>query len=512
MLIYGDATHPVWAWNAVDVLINNQLQHGDVINTAAGGLLIDFRTPTQRAEFVAFGSIFHCNTHTYWSPTEDDPVEVLLRRHPAAPWIWYPGTILSMGNYDPDDVQLVEVQLPHGGARELVPAEQVRPAPAEGEAEKRRVLAGDFVVRGCALPYWAKELGEGFPEEVQRRFQVRCTVVNDQTFSYLQRQKSVPLSVKRLDDSYEMPGPPNTRRGISRALLHEILHSMFDAPPTDPGTPDDPAVALPLPAVLLLEVLGALDSVGRFRCRRVSPLWNDLLTTEAHFPDVRVSANEVGKYGTVHFSEDGLYWMAAALLKCLNGRTKMAIITHVDLHRCTEITKLVTHILTGNRIPALVFYECGFGDEGDFIRDVVHRVAALVVQRAVCCERVVWRKCRLFDHNVKAAIAHYSFSVASIEQVKLQLWDLFEKNLVLRKPFNRAAVTRWIAECIRQKRIKDLDRKIVKALNYYQSPDPRASTPYRQWQWSLSIISELDATQLTTLTAAALSDGIDTHY
>ncbi|XP_055348489.1 uncharacterized protein LOC129595489 [Paramacrobiotus metropolitanus] len=104
------ACHPVYQWNSVDLLTENGLfQHGEVIDVAENGLIVDFRCSGQRAQFVNYDNIFlgslipccagysHCNDELRRHPkaTENARVEVLCRSQPGAAWLWYPGRLLS---------------------------------------------------------------------------------------------------------------------------------------------------------------------------------------------------------------------------------------------------------------------------------------------------------------------------------------------------------------------------------------------------------------------------------
>ncbi|XP_055353176.1 uncharacterized protein LOC129599064 isoform X2 [Paramacrobiotus metropolitanus] len=81
------------AWNAVDVQVDGQLQHGRVINMVDGGLIVDFGCHAQHSQFVEYGRIFR------WSPSFGNSgegtfwmaVSVLLRRPTDGAWIWHIG-------------------------------------------------------------------------------------------------------------------------------------------------------------------------------------------------------------------------------------------------------------------------------------------------------------------------------------------------------------------------------------------------------------------------------------
>ncbi|XP_055353210.1 uncharacterized protein LOC129599095 [Paramacrobiotus metropolitanus] len=265
-----------------------------------------------------------------------------------------------------------------------------------------------------------------------------------------------------------------------------------------------------LPTELLVEVFQSLDSIGRFRCHRVCPLWNTLLTTEAYFLDVRVSGHDAD-YGNLPYQVDDLYWAPACLLKCLRSTTKMVVITNLDFDKCKDIAELLNVILSRSRIPTLVLYDCWFGIGMAVMEPTAEVMECLADAVAGCrqCDRVMLKNCSICDDQLRAAVGQHSFIPQAREVVAMQLWDLFERCLVLKRPLIQPVLAEWIADCVAHKRNEQLEKHIIPALNTYQRIDPRPSTHYRHRKWTVSSISELDASKMTTLTAAALNEGID---
>ncbi|XP_055349837.1 uncharacterized protein LOC129596548 [Paramacrobiotus metropolitanus] len=144
----------------------------------------------------------------------------------------------------------------------------------------------------------------------------------------------------------------------------------------------------------------------------------------------------------------------------------------------------------------------------DRIQKVISETVDLVVQCA--CDRVVGKQCRLPNNSFKALVSQHAFNVQSRQQMEVQLWDVFERNLVLTEPLDRQAVQDWIAESIPRALngpgASDAVQVILKALNEYQSADPRESTPYRQREWTACNVADVDVRQLTTLTLAFVNE------
>ncbi|XP_055344443.1 uncharacterized protein LOC129592431 [Paramacrobiotus metropolitanus] len=506
MLLYGDEGS-VCVWNSVDVLVEGQLQHGRVINVADGGLIIDFQCASQRAQFVAYGRIFRCYPN-WLIPTDD--VQVLLRRRADAAWLWYPGNVVDL---DFEDANCVEVSLPHGTVRELLPWEQVRPPLSHVDLEERRVMPGHFVVRWCrlAVPHWAgvsQRVGQIFRWELQRRCDALCICVKNQTMDYLQRQIDNPLTTEQVEGVYKLARMAKrsdvTSGPIVPVFPHRVVPSVAPLRRKRKLSGGD-RDGVPLSVELLVEIFQSLNSLGRVRCRRVSSLWNALLTTDAYFPDVRVSGHWLD-YDALHYAEHTTYWAAVCLLKCLRHATKTVVLSHLDVSEWRELTAVINYIRPARRLPVLVLCGCDLGEPFDWAKDVIGSTAQLAVQSG--CQRLVWVNCRFADRALQAVVTQHAFRVQSPEAMEVQLWDLLESSLQLQKPLDRSAIAQWIAESVAQQRNYDIEMILLGLWNY-QSADPRPATPYRGREWTASMLAQLDATQLTTLTTAYLHDWLD---
>ncbi|XP_055352120.1 uncharacterized protein LOC129598307 [Paramacrobiotus metropolitanus] len=524
MLIYTDA---VAVWNAVDVQLDDgPLQHGYVIGVVEQGLIVDLQCSRQRSQFVEYGRVFR------YTEYERAPVQrgtakaqVLLRRQlkADAPWVWYAGRVVPHVGQYADGALLVQVQLPHGTVQELVPAWQVRAPPADADLSQRRVKKDDFVVRCCPLPaaYWSAgmpQLEKIFNEEMDESCRLFIARLH-QTVLYLQKAYyRDQLDAEQLEKVCQMA----TAEGSSIASHSQlgpaqpVLAVTVSSGSKRRKVLDSSAGCLALPAVVLLEMFRALDSIERVRCRRVCGLWNDLLTTEAHFPEVRVSA-EVDDYGDQEaFDEDSMYWALAGILKALSRRTKLLVITRRFLGSVEALFPAIKLQLNGGRLPLLVFYQCDFGSDRLSFLDVIELAAGVAVQCP--CERLLWKDCYMYDGFLQADIAHHEFSVQSRDSqqtMELQLWGLFEANLVVEQPVDLPALQAVIAathppagtgQCQLSNRRVNILSQGLDAEDGYQAADPRPTTAhYRHWNWRSDTMAEVDVHQLNKLSAAFLA-------
>ncbi|XP_055356593.1 uncharacterized protein LOC129601745 [Paramacrobiotus metropolitanus] len=268
-----------------------------------------------------------------------------------------------------------------------------------------------------------------------------------------------------------------------------------------------------LPAEILVAVFQALDSIERVRCRRVCPLWNDILTTDAHFPDVRVSGT-YAQYTCGDYPRNGMYWVIACLMKSLGPCTKVAVVSRENLHDGLGLSAPFHHALPpGRRLPVLVLHDCGVGVGLDGMSQTVVRTAELLVQCRT--DTIMWKNCRFACENWTAVVAQVTWRVESRQQMEIQLWDLWERGVPSGPLVDRQTLQEWIMSLgwdTWNTPRQDLmsvghQLKILQALNGYQSADPRESSHYRQREWTASNIPDLDAGRLSTLTVAVLS-----HY
>ncbi|XP_055334170.1 uncharacterized protein LOC129585493 [Paramacrobiotus metropolitanus] len=434
-MLFCGRKHSVSAWNAVDVRMKSKkLKHGHVINKAKGGLIIDFGCDKQRAKFIKYERISHCN---FSRATHE--AEVLLQSPTSGAWIWYPGQVITMGEYRPDYAQLVEVQLPDRTVRELFPMEQVRQPPTGEDLRGELCVWEDhYLIRSCKLPGvgWAWEshpLKEVFKREVNKRFGVVCTNLSGSAVYYLQ-DHGWPVKMTKMKEVYcwakkEEAGGFNSAE--SRWVFDQNRQMRSNQ---TSGQRKSGKRRWWLPAKLLVEIFQSLDSIERFRCRRVCSLWNRILAREANFPDVCLSARD-GAYSQMHLlEEDGAFWVAAGLLKCLNSRTRVVVVTGLNMQRCTDLAKLIQHIRNASQLPTLVFCECSYGSAGDGFLDyqlddvgelkwIVAEVAEQMLLMLSCCDRILWKECTIVDYNLTVPVAQLPIGALSFMPLERQLWE-----------------------------------------------------------------------------------------
>ncbi|XP_055357032.1 uncharacterized protein LOC129602093 isoform X2 [Paramacrobiotus metropolitanus] len=483
MLVFGDDEADVWEWNAVAVLVDGRLQRGEVINVAEGGLIVDFGCRARRSQFVEYERIFRfSNQDLFGSPGMK--LLVLLRYHPDDAWTWYAGHSLPLQSDGfLEDLEFVRVELPQGNTMELVPYPQLREPFTE-----RRVQRDDFVIRWCPLPdtyssadpQRLRELLEEKTIQSRHSCNMLCTAVHSQE-ELLNWRSSRTLELVRHQST---TSPPRTRRKVC---------GMNSA----------------LPVELLVEVFQALDSIERVRGRRVCPLWNSILTTESHFPDVRVSGKP-GYHGRLPVREEGTYWVLACLLKCLTPATRVAVVMHLTADNNGNVAEPINHTFNAHhRLPTLVFYDCEFGDDRTFGRDVIVVTAHDAAQCA--CQRILWKHCRVFHScSEPIAIAQHTFSVRCRQDMMMQMFELFEQTLVWPRPLNLPELSAWISKAVAANEAHIIV-VILGTLKCCQSADPRPTTQYRGRDWQVSHLAGLDVRTLTPLTAAFLTQALIEH-
>ncbi|XP_055353181.1 uncharacterized protein LOC129599069 [Paramacrobiotus metropolitanus] len=498
MLVYeeNEQSLSMYAWNAVEVLVDGLLQLGRVVNVVENGLIIDFGCTSQRSHFVEYGRVFYsCRTSDPLDPYLEPKVQILLRAGPLCPWVWYPGKAVSLGDESYyAAVYIVEVQLPHGVVKELLPMNQVRRSLSDADLACRRVQPRDLVIRGCPLPTaWSgasRVLREVFPSKIPPARRVWCTQMLSQTLLYLQHRLDRELEPYELEELYQRLKKKYNSKKISRHLpLARSLEVTGQGKKRKPRGSCD-AVFQSFPSELLVEVFRLLDSIHRTRYRRVCALWNAILTTDAYFPDVRVSCRREDCPSSCMAP---LFWALSCLLHCVNTRTKKVIVMHMNMSECDDADTLVRYVLGRNcRVGTLVFYECWLHYEGWDMSDTISGLRRI----SGMAERVVWLRCRVAEELLTAVVPQDSITCQPNEQVEVHLWDMFERNLVVEKPID---LTR-LSAVIKDKRFHQL-RQI---LCDYQSVDPRFSTHYRGRQWTPSDLADLDVSRLTPVTVAAL--------
>ncbi|XP_055354007.1 uncharacterized protein LOC129599723, partial [Paramacrobiotus metropolitanus] len=222
MQLYGGkhflGYEPVYQLSSVDVLTESGLfQHGEVIDVAENGLIVDFHCSEQRAQFVSYDNIFdasvaHCTSeYSSWrdelhsSPAvrENASVQALCRAHPGAPWLWYPGRLRStVLNPLQSGLMVVEIQINGRLVMEVLPPCQVRFPPNQKDLSRRALHPNHFVARECRVPenYGSTvtpAIDAGFRHsfsEAQRAHIVPVLDRNCEKLKYVQRSDGRPLT------------------------------------------------------------------------------------------------------------------------------------------------------------------------------------------------------------------------------------------------------------------------------------------------------------------------------
>ncbi|XP_055353187.1 uncharacterized protein LOC129599072 isoform X2 [Paramacrobiotus metropolitanus] len=487
MFVYEEdnQSHSMFAWNAVDVLIDGLLQLGKVINVVEKGLIINFGCTGQGSEFIEYEHIFHATRVFDPLDTFLDPnVQVLLRVGPDCPWKWYPGIVLSPGDEGGylAGLFIVEAQLPHGTVRELLPRNQVRRPPSDADLDGRRVQDKDFVIRSCPMPSaWTGETGllrEIFPLILPRARGVFNTMVQSDSLQYLQRGSDRALLPDELEELFNRTKKKFYKCAIPQdvwlqtSLWHKVLRDRKRY--TFPFLEPDESI----PSKLLVEIFQSLDSGNRTRCRRTCTLWNNLLTTEDDFPDVRVSGRQDDCPSP---GMQPVFWIMTCLLHCVNRRTKTMVLMHMTLDDCEDAAAMVRFVV--GRTGTLVFYRCAlhFTDAYMGIHSVTPSIKDIVgclVRMCRSAERVEWIRCRLADPYMSAEVAHNALPYQPADQLERQLWDLFEANLVVEKAVDLKRLSQWIDHALGCARCNPFDQ-LKRILCSYQSVDPRCSSHLR---------------------------------
>ncbi|XP_055350645.1 uncharacterized protein LOC129597203 [Paramacrobiotus metropolitanus] len=465
MHIYEDHTGCVrlGAWNAVDVLVDGGLQYGHITNVVEGGLIIDFGCATQRMRFVEYQNIFNSQTANFVHPLPGEEAQVLLRHRPDSAWAWYSGARLSASTANG---KFVEVHLPHGTTKELVPSSQVRPLALSPTVSSfsynLRVREKDFVVRSCSLPadFWSRGsrvLRETFKHLLNSEHKVLCTLLS-QMLLYLQRGTDTPLQPDTVEALYLKA---KDYEKIGRTPLWILEETETKEPDRKRKTCGKRNIGLPLSVELLVEIFQSLDSINRFRCRRTCGLWNRILTTAAYFPDVCVVCY-AEEEDCLSSAVNAYFSMASCLLKCTDTHTKTLVFAHMDWPQLLNASSVLESDIC---IPKIIFYHCSFGEYNfDWGSMVVDEIATM----CGTFDAVVLKKCHLSELSLSATILQHSFCTQSPERLREQLWDLFENNLNLEEPINQTALREKIANCTDS-------YPIVPILETFQKIDPRLS-------------------------------------
>ncbi|XP_055348429.1 uncharacterized protein LOC129595442 [Paramacrobiotus metropolitanus] len=537
---------PVHQWNSVDVLTDSGLfQHGEVINVAENGLIVDFHCSGQRAQFVSFDKIFDsseapCSApyedwhrELQWNPalTENASVQVLCRPHPGAAWLWYPARLLQRAFFFPfDNIGMVWAAVDAGDRplTELLPADQVRSPPSE---PMMTLPSGSFIVRVCRLPvdFWATTTflaADHFHQQLEgQKVGVRVLVILRESLRYLQRTDDKPMTDEEVRNIYESSkekfseqqdtGAQNSPGLLQPAVLETSRKRKH---PDDPAQPEVEWV-LPTAPHLLCEIFHSLDSISRVKLRRVCTLWNALLTGADSGRVVRITFALKPFFPLDNYFR--VLGAVAGLLKCTTASTDRIIIEHMVAEHVDAALVLLKSLLKNLRLKQLIFhhvemdwddtFEHEYTDSGilavpveEFVgrgKKCVRRLAKVLRNWASCCDELHLHRCvfTCIEGKMTASIpdARIKLDAADIEA---QFWELYDANLS-RDGINLEEAAEWIrtgSEALRT--------MVARYLVDWQSHDPRSTTQYRDREWTVDNLQDLDVSRLTTITLHALKE------
>ncbi|XP_055355134.1 uncharacterized protein LOC129600621 [Paramacrobiotus metropolitanus] len=137
--------------------------------------------------------------------------------------------------------------------------------------------------------------------------------------------------------------------------------------------------------------------------------------------------------------------------------------------------------------------------EGDG-NTLVRRLAQHFNNLAPRCDEIRLRRCDINClEQMTVVVAHATMKPGATD-IEAQFWDLYESSLS-RKEVNLEETADWIrtgSEALRT--------MIAKYLNEWQSSDPRLTTQYRDHEWTVENLKDLDVSKLTILTLRALKE------
>ncbi|XP_055339121.1 uncharacterized protein LOC129588775 [Paramacrobiotus metropolitanus] len=529
----------IYRWNSVYVELDGMLQHGNVIGLeeVAGGskrLIVDFGYPDQRSVSIEYGKILDCSdkmkADATWTSSSnqlsglltgaDDSasVEVLIRDRPSHPWKRYPSKLLLHQHCMEDltNDAVVEVRLANHIIHELLPRKQMR-LPLSKEARRLRVLQpGHFVLRSC-------QFGEGFwttlePEiaaRVHREIDdTRIVSVVGETMVYLQRHADKPLEEENLSKMFTLL-LDNIRNSIKRETRYKSPIVMKQA-----ETASNDELSLNLPVELLKEVFLILDTIERQRCRRICPLWNEVITSPELCRDVHVHLypKQTNIFPNSH------YGAFASIFKHFTSMTRTvfvrdAVIFGID-SKGREIQSsagaaitCIRHLLetTGTRLDLVVLIDSNtsvFGRHwnlGDYFNNLAQAYTGMAVRGA----RIIWRNCSLSyceeRYSIVFRIPHAGFCLRTINAT--HIWNLFEEHLDYGKPLEADLTAQWIEEQITTNSTRNCV-SVIQILDACQSCDPRPPAYLFNRKWTLDNLGSLQIGGLNRLCLYGLSNYI----
>ncbi|XP_055336639.1 uncharacterized protein LOC129587047 [Paramacrobiotus metropolitanus] len=524
MYLYENPERSVYAWNAVDVEIDGQLQHGYVVglkeeDSTPPRLIVDFGCPQQQAVLVPYGKIFDCSNDRYCHAGKGTAVEVLLHDGPQRPWRWFPGTMLVPDFQHLYQVVLVEVALAGQSRRELVPRQQIRDAP--GEAAQRTPLTADqFVIRTCRVPsgYWIMDRSRAawLLRHLEKTLKLRLVTILSQKMHSVRRRPDP--SLWRGHEFDEHPADV-FESDWSKEALDSKFHKVTEDPDASPKrkrplTFGERKLAVPLE--LLKEVFHSLDTVDRLRCRRTCQLWEAILTSAELCQVLLVSRQQF--FPSLKVGGNGNYVMYSCIFKQITPATRTICIREtVAFHlsrwnmqkETAEALALIKTTLDDAdiRIVRLILYRRSIRlNESTFDRWawtsplglLSSETAALQSHLGARCERLVLKDYLLTVASKKSVVLMESRIPLAVfvqgQAGAAHIVDLWEQNLHCQgRPLNLQHITDGLANLITS---REKAKKVMKILRDYQANDPRPSAQYRGRRWCVYNVATVDVAKL----------------
>ncbi|XP_055348474.1 uncharacterized protein LOC129595476 [Paramacrobiotus metropolitanus] len=539
--------HRVNQWNSVDVLTESGLfQHGEVINVAENGLIVDFHCSEQRSQLVSYDKIFTASVARCSEPyrtwrqepdltrlaTENASVQVLWRRHPGAAWLWYPGRLLSKPMiFETIGLVIATVEVDGLGQMELFPVDQMRFPPSERQLASRALNPQSFGVRECRLPanYWStvtSELESRFRRRIDTTRPLRIVSIGGQTVAFLQRRYGQPLTEEELKNAYEMTlGSVAQLEAPEQVYQHESGMSSLDTT-RKRKYPDDDAQSetecvLPVAAHLLREIFASLDDVSCLQLRRVCPLWNEILTGADSHKTVRVSFAPNPYFSMDSPELTSVYMAVGGMLQSIDQSTERLIVEHVRGEYAEEVVRVIGRFMRGVHVQHLILHRVTFhwddcifresvGSDGQLMMGVWFagrlrfRYLSAVVEGlkglAPYCGDLRLRQCEFSCSGRMKAIIPDAMIILDVATIETQWWNLYEAHL------SRDGLhLQELAERIRTGS-EEFREMVAQILMDCQTFDPRPTTRYGVRQWTVENLEDLDVSQLTTITLRALKE------
>ncbi|XP_055350849.1 uncharacterized protein LOC129597373 isoform X2 [Paramacrobiotus metropolitanus] len=540
-------TGAICKWNAVDVVRRDDavLEYGIVINTAENGLIIDFDCPGRRSEFVGYDKIFESQKRNdYYDEYEscgpfslldvallrsDQAFQVLARASTSQPWTWHPAKFLYFDYLFQSRYAFVEVQCVSGVCRQLVNAYSVRIGPSADDLHQRSIGADHFRIqsyslpdtidgRSNPLPLWKLCLHTlcSWPCNIYPLHLLPATlfaISGLKSKSFNSEELVRELVCAKNDMERRIASGWTFNASIGGWISPNDRHASKTGDPNSTPNPVDPNEALSvLPVEILENLLQYVDSYEQVKYRRVSALWNAVLTQPSNFREIRVSFLSSHTEVVFNAGTRRSVMVGRTLQHCLSTITQRIIITNAfegnisnDIADCLGFLAGLSQM---QRQPPKKRLTVIFNRFAWEIPWNVNVALDWVVKTFSSAAPVI--EILRFTNSKYLMILGYLNEERSFSGVLnlnpsfsvLALWDLLETSVPVMDS-SLTVLSQWI-----QKTTVDgnpWSRNAIKEiLTTCQSNDPREGIHYRLTDWDADALRRLDICKLTKLTLYAL--------